>query len=426
MKDSKLNILVVDSGARGHVLGWKLGQSRRTKKLYFAPGNTGTAQIGENLPIGATEIQALGKAAKEKGIDLVVVGQETPLTEGITDYFKGFGIPIFGPTKAAAILEASKIFSHELMEKHDIPCAKGRGFCTFAGAMAYLQKQEMPIVIKADGLAAGKGVVIAHTIQEAETALQDFMIERKLKEAGERVLVSEYLTGKEVSVFAATNGEIVVRMGVACDYKPIYDGDKGPMTGGMGSYSPPGFLTEALLQKIDETIFYPVVKAMRLEGRTYQGILYGGLIITSEGPKVLEFNIRPGDPESQVLLPRLKTDLVEIILSILNNTLDQIKIEWSTEACVGVVMASPGYPDKPKNGFPISGLNKLDSDILVFHAGTKAGKKQGEVLTTGGRVLTVVATGRNITEAQKKVYANVPKIKFEGGCQFRRDIANRL
>lgn len=421
-----MKILVVGSGAREHTLVWKLVQSPKVKEIFCAPGNTGTAQLAENLPIAVTNIEGLTKAAQDKRIDQVVVGPEDPLALGIADRFQEIGIPIFGPTKAATKLEASKIFSHELMEKYDIPCAKGMGFSTFAGAMDYVKKQELPIVIKADGLAAGKGVVIAHTIQEAETTLRSFMIERKLKEAGERVLVNEYLSGKELSVFAFTNSEKVVMAGAACDYKRLYDGDQGPQTGGMGSYSPPEFLTEVLAQEIYETIFIRVVEAMRQEGRLYQGLLYGGLIITSEGPKVLEFNVRFGDPEAQVQIPRLKTDLADILLAVINNTLNQIKIEWSTDACVGVVMASAGYgyPEGPKTGFPISGLDEIDSDVLVFHAGTKLGEKPGEVLTSGGRVLTIVATGKTMLEAQTKVYANVPRIHFKG-CQFRKKIAER-
>jgi len=418
-----MKILVVGGGAREHTLIWKLRQSPRVRKIFCAPGNTGTAQLAENLPVAVTNIEGLIKVAQEKRIDLVVVGPENPLADGIVNCFGKVGIPIFGPTKAATKLEASKIFSHEVMEKYNIPCAKGMGFSTFAGAVGYVKKQELPIVIKADGLAAGKGVVIAYTIQEAETTLRSFMIERKLKEAGEKVLVSEYLSGKELSVFAFTDGEKVVMAGAACDYKRLYDGDRGPNTGGMGSYSPPEFLTEVLAQEIHETIFVRVVEAMRQEGRLYQGLLYGGLIITSEGPKVLEFNARFGDPETQVQLPLLKTDLVDIILAAINGTLDQIKIEWSDEACVGVVMASRGYPDSPETGFPIFGLDALDKDILVFQAGTKLGQKPGEILTSGGRVLTVVVTGKDMREARDKVYAKgVSRIKFEG-CHYRKDIA---
>lgn len=421
-----MKILVVGSGAREHTLVWKLAQSPRVRKVFVTPGNTGTAQLAKNLPIAATDVKALLEIAQVKEIDLVVVGPEDPLALGIVDRFHEIGIPIFGPTKAAAKLEASKIFSHELMEKYDIPCAKGKGFDTFAGAMDYLKTQEVPIVVKADGLAAGKGVVVAQTRNEAEKTLRDFMVERTLKEAGERVLISECLVGKELSAFAFTDGEKVVMAGAACDYKRLYDGDRGPNTGGMGSYSPPEFFIEALAQESYETIFVRVVEAMRQEGRLYQGLLYGGLIITSEGPKVLEFNIRLGDPEAQVQLPRLKTDLTDILLAVNNRTLNQIKIEWTTDACVGVVMASAGYgfPEGPKTGFPISGLDEVDSDVLVFQAGTKMGEKPGEVLTSGGRVLTVVGTGKTMLEAQTKVYANVPRIHFQD-CQFRREIAKR-
>jgi len=424
MKDEEMNVLVVGSGAREHTIVWKLKQSPRVKKLYCTPGNAGTARLAENLSIAATDIGSLSKVVQEKKIDLVVIGPEDPLALGVVDAFQKIGIPIFGPTKAAALLEASKIFSHELMEKNNIPCAKGKGFSTFAGAMDYLRRQEVPIVIKADGLAAGKGVVIAQTRREAEEALRNFMVERRLKEAGERVLINECLTGKELSIFAVTDSETVVMMGAACDYKRIHTGDRGPNTGGMGSYSPPEFLTEALTQEIYETIFVQVIKAMKQEGRLYQGLLYGGLMITSEGPKVLEWNIRFGDPETQVILPRLKTDLMDILLAVLNGTLGKLDIQFSPDACVGVVMASPGYPDTPKTGFPISGLDKVDSDVLIFHAGTKPDEKSREILTSGGRVLTIVATGKNMLEAQRKVYTNVPRIHFKG-CQSREDIADR-
>ncbi len=424
MKDKEMNVLVVGGGAREHTIVWKLKQSPRVKEIFVAPGNAGTAAIAKNLPIAPTDIAAQVKAVRKNKIDLIVVGPEDPLALGIVDTFQKIDIPIFGPTKAAVQLEASKIFSHELMEKYSIPCAKGKGFFTFAGAMDYLGRQKVPIVIKADGLVAGKGVTVAQTREEAKKALRGLMIERKLKEAGERVLVSECLTGKEVSAFAVTDSEAVVMMGGACDYKRMYDGDQGPMTGGMGGYSPPEFLSESLLKEIKEVIFVPVVRAMANEGRPYKGVLYGGLIITREGPQVLEFNVRFGDPETQVLVPRLKTDLMDIILAVLSGTLNEINIQFFRDACVGVVMASASYLGTPKINLPITGLNKLDPDILIFHAGTKPGEKPGEVLTSGGRVLTVVATGKTILEAQGKVYANVRRIHFEG-CQSRGDIADK-
>ncbi len=421
-----MRILVVGNGARENALIWKLKQSPKVTELYVAPGNAGTSVIARNLAISATDIPGLVKASQELKIELVVFGPEAPLALGGVDDFEKVGIPVFGLNKRAALLETSKIFAHELMEKYDIPCAKGRGFSTFAGAIAYIEKQPMPIVIKADGLAVGKGVVVAFTRPEAEEALRDFILKSKLGEAGERVLVCECLTGKELSAFALTDGKTVVMMKEACvcDYKRLCDGDRGAITGGMGSYSPPEFATQELLQTINETIFVPTVKAMEKENRPFRGLLYGGLMVTDEGPMVLEWNVRFGDPEAQVILPRLKTDLVDILLAVLNGTLDKLDIQFSPDACVGVVMASPGYPDKLKTGFPISGLDKVGPDVLVFHAGTKPGERSGEILTSGGRVLTIVATGKTMLEAQRKVYANVPRIHFEG-CQFRGDIADR-
>jgi len=359
--------------------------------------------------------------AQEKKIDLTVVGPEAPLAEGIADQFLIRGMQIFGPTEAAAEIESSKVFAKELMQKYRIPCARSVSFSEYERAREYLQKQTPPIVVKADGLAAGKGVIVADSIPEALEALASIMESKTLGSAGDRVIVEEHLSGKEMSAFAFTDAHAVVPMVPACDYKRIFDGDQGPNTGGMGSYSPPPFFSPQLAKSVEKTIMAPTVKAMHDEGRPYKGVLYGGLMVNDEGPKALEFNVRFGDPEAQVTLPRLKTDLIEIMLAIANNELEKINIEWSEDACVGVVMASAGYPGSYKTGFPITGLEELDRDILVFHAGTKVGSA-GEVLTSGGRVLTVVATGKSIAEAREKVYTNIPRIHFEG-CHYRKDIA---
>ncbi len=308
------------------------------------------------------------------------------------------------------------------MQKYNIPCARSASFSEYTKAEEYIRQQTPPIVIKADGLAAGKGVIVADSIRQALDALAGIMQSKIVGSAGDRVLVEEYLSGREMSAFAFTDAHAVVPMVPACDYKRVYDGDQGPNTGGMGSYSPPPFYNPALAKAVMKNIMSPAVSAMHEEGRPYKGVLYGGLMITNNGPKVLEFNARFGDPEAQVTLPRLKTDLVDIMLAIDNNELDKTKIEWSEDACVGVVMASGGYPGSYRTGFPIAGLNEVDKDILVFHAGTKMGAA-GEVLTSGGRVLTVVATGRTIAEARDKVYANISKINFEG-CHYRKDIAD--
>jgi phosphoribosylamine--glycine ligase len=417
-----MKILVVGGGAREHTLVWKLGQSPKVKEIYAAPGNAGTAQIAQNLDISPTDTESLVKFAQENKIDLTVVGPEAPLAEGIADHFLIRGMQIFGSTKAATRIESSKIFAKELMQKYNIPCARSASFADYAEAREYVRQQTPPIVIKADGLAAGKGVILADSIRQALDALASIMQSKIVGSAGDRVLVEEYLSGREMSAFAFTDAHAVVPMVPACDYKRVYDGDQGPNTGGMGSYSPPPFYNPALAKAVMKNIMAPAVSAMHEEGRPYKGILYGGLMITNSGPKVLEFNARFGDPEAQVTLPRLKTDLVDIMLAIENNELDQIKIEWSEDACVGVVMASGGYPGSYKTGFPIAGLNNVDRDILVFHAGTKVGAG-GEVLTSGGRVLTVVATGRTIAEARDKVYANISRIHFEG-CHYRKDIAD--
>jgi phosphoribosylamine--glycine ligase len=345
-----------------------------------------------------------------------------PLAEGIVDRFQNIGIPIFGPTEAASKIESSKVFAKELMQKYNIPCAQSTSFSDYSQAREYIQQQTPPIVVKADGLAAGKGVTVADSIPQALEALAKVMEARAFGAAGDKVIIEERLSGKEMSCFAFTDGKAVIPMASACDYKPVYDGDQGPNTGGMGSYSPPHFLTPALSQTIMKTILEPAVQAMAQEKRRYKGVLYGGLMVSQNGPKVLEFNARFGDPEAQVTLPLLKTDLVDIMLAVINGNLNQMNIEWSHDACVGVVMASAGYPGSYKTGFPITGLNGLDKDIVVFHAGTKVGSEPGQVLTNGGRVLTAVATGKTIAQARERVYTNIPRIHFDG-CHYRKDIA---
>jgi len=385
-----------------------------------APGNAGTAQIAHNLDISPTDIEALIKVAKDNRIDLTVVGPEAPLAEGIVDQFLDRGLAIFGPNKKAAEIESSKVFAKELMQKYNIPCARSASFSEYNRAKEYLQQQQPPIVIKADGLAAGKGVTVAETIPQALDALSSIMESRVFGTAGDKALIEERLLGREMSTFAFTDADTVVPMVPACDYKPVFEGDLGPNTGGMGSYSPPCFYSPTLAKIVTEAIMEPTVRAMREEERPYKGILYGGLMVTDNGPKVLEFNARFGDPEAQVTLPRLKTDLVDIMLAVLENNLDKIDVEWSEDACVGVVMASAGYPGSYKTGLPISGLDNLDKDILIFHAGTKL--ESGQILTNGGRVLTVVAMGKTLAQAKKKVYANIPRVHFEG-CHYRKDIA---
>jgi phosphoribosylamine--glycine ligase len=417
-----LKVLVVGNGAREHALIWKLAQSAKITQLFCAPGNAGTALLSTNLSIKPTDITALVAAVKDMGIQLVVVGPEAPLAEGIVDYFKKIGIPVFGPTQGAAQIEASKAFSKALFQKYGIPCAFSRTFSELTAAKDYVKQQGSPLVIKADGLAAGKGVIMAETLEEALQAVSSIMESKTFDSAGEKVVIEEKLTGKEMSFFAITDGKTVLPTVPACDYKRIKDGDLGPNTGGMGSYSPPYFYTPELGTQIISKIIEPTIRAMATENRPYQGVLYAGLMINNGEPKLLEYNARFGDPECQIIMPRLKSDLLDIILATVEGKLESVQPDWTSEACVGVVMASGGYPGNYKTGLPISGLDEVDKDVMVFHAGTKIGNKPGEVLTNGGRVLTVAATGKTTEEARNKIYSNLPRIHFEG-AQYRRDIA---
>jgi phosphoribosylamine--glycine ligase len=417
---AKIKILVIGGGGREHTLVWKLAQSPKVKEIYAAPGNAGTAKIARNLDIKPNDIEALAKTAADEKIDLTVVGPEAPLADGIADQFLIRGLQIFGPTRQATEIESSKVFAKKLMQKYKIPCARSASFSDYDKAKDYVKQQKPPIVVKADGLAAGKGVILAESIPKALDALALIMEKKAFGSAGDRVIIEEYLSGREMSTFAFTDGDTVVPMTAACDYKPAYDGNKGPNTGGMGSYSPPPFLTADLAKTVGDKIMEPTVAALNDEGRAYRGVLYGGLMIADSQPKVLEFNARFGDPEAQVTLPLLDTDLVDIMLAVNDNKLDTLKIEWSRDACVGVVMASGGYPDSYKTGFPISGLEDVDKDIMVFHAGTKL--DGGKVVTSGGRVLAVAARGKTLSEAREKVYSNVSRIDFQG-CHYRKDIA---
>jgi phosphoribosylamine---glycine ligase len=417
-----LNVMVIGSGAREHALTWKLVQSPRVNQVYAAPGNAGTARIAHNLNLKASDFDGLAKAAKAYKIDLVVVGPEDPLAAGIVDYFQKVGIPIFGPTRAAAQLEASKAFAKALFQNYGIPCAHSQTFTDLNTAREYVRKQGAPLVIKADGLAAGKGVIMAETETNALTALSDIMETKTFGSAGDKIVIEEKLTGREMSYFVITDGKTVFPLVPACDYKRAGDNDQGLNTGGMGSYSPPFFYTANLEQKVLTKIIDPTIKAMAEENRPYLGFLYAGLFIKNDEPKILEYNARMGDPETQVVLPRLKSDLTEIVMATLDGKLELSKGEWDNRACVGVVLASGGYPSNYKTGVPISGLEDVDKDIIIFHAGTKVGDAPGQVLTNGGRVLTVVALGKTINEAREKIYANIPRIKFEG-MHYRKDIA---
>jgi phosphoribosylamine---glycine ligase len=419
-----LKVLVIGSGAREHALVWKIAQSPRVEKIFVAPGNGGTATIAENLAIHPTDMESLAQIARDKTIDLVIVGPELPLSLGIVDYFNSIGILTFGPTKAAAQIESSKTFARDLMRQNGIPCPEGISFSSFSEAHSYLLKQPPPFVIKADGLASGKGIIITDSLPEARQALEDIMKGKILGPAGNKVIIDNYIIGKEVSLLAFTDGKTISTMVPACDYKKVWDGDRGPNTGGMGSFSPPKFFSKHLLDKANKTIFVPIVNAMAKKGITYKGVLYAGLMVTDdEELSVLEFNCRFGDPEAQVILPLLKTDLIDICMAVIQSRLDELIIEWSSNACVGIVMTSAGYPGNYEKGFPIAGLDKVDKDILIFHAGTKI-INQGTISTDGGRVLTVACTGKDITEARAKVYYNLQKIDFKN-CYYRKDIALR-
>jgi len=416
-----LKVLVIGSGAREHTLVWKLSQSPKISQLYAAPGNAGTSRIAVNLDIKASDMESLAQAVKGYRIDLIVVGPEDPLAAGVVDYFRKPGIPIFGPSRAAARIESSKAFSKALMQKYQIPSASSRTFNNLDEASNYVKGHREPLVIKADGLAAGKGVIMTSDQDEALSALRSIMTDKSFGAAGDKVIIEETLTGREMSYFSITDGTFILPLIPACDYKRVNDGDQGLNTGGMGSYSPPNFFSPELENKILNSIVRPTVKSLDQENSRYQGVLYSGLMVKDNEPKVIEFNCRFGDPECQVILPRMKSDLMEVILATLDGTLASVKPEWSTDACVGVAMASGGYPGKYRTGLPISGLDDLDKDVLVFHAGTQKGAN-GEVLTSGGRVLTVVALGKTTDEARAKIYTNLPRIKFEGS-HYRKDIA---
>jgi len=417
-----MKVLVVGGGGREHSLVWKIRQSPEVDELYCAPGNAGIAQQAECVPVGAEEIDKLKEFALEKAVDLTVVGPEAPLIKGIVNEFESAGMRIFGPSKAAARLEASKSFAKEIMRSRDVPTAEFRVFTDADEALEYVRSVEPPVVVKADGIAAGKGVTVAHDRAAAETAITRCMVERAFGDAGNRIIIEECLEGEETSILAFTDGETVVPMVSSQDHKPVYDNDQGPNTGGMGAYSPAPVVSEEMEKEIHDQIMIPVVRAMAEGGIPYRGVLYAGLIITTDGPKVLEFNARFGDPENQVIMPRLTSDIVPVLMACTGaGTLRDQKLEWLPNACVTVVMASGGYPGSYQKGFPIEGLDEAESadDVVVFHAGTAI--KDSRIVTAGGRVLGVTALGADIPSAIERAYDAVGKIKFEG-AHYRKDI----
>jgi len=429
-----MRILVIGSGGREHALCWKIAQSPLVDKIFCAPGNGGMAQVAECLDIKADDIASLLDFARREKIDLTVVGPEVVLSLGIVDEFSKYGLKIFGPSKTAALLEASKVFSKELMAKYNIPTAPFKVFDNPGQAKEYIKSRGAPCVVKADGLAAGKGVVVAKTIDEAQKAVSLMMEDKIFKDAGSRIIIEECLEGEEASVLVITDSRDVAVLASAQDHKRIFDNDSGPNTGGMGAYSPAPIVTPGLLNNVLDNIIYPAIQGLNKEGIDYRGVLYAGVMITKNGPKALEFNVRFGDPETQAILPRLKSDLVEVMLAASEGKLIKVKnLDWDNRACVCVVLASKGYPGDYERDKEIYGLDEVAQikDIVVFHAGTKlrrvndvGQRAELEFLTSGGRVLSVVGLGNTIKGAIDNVYQAVEKINFEG-MHYRRDIGKK-
>jgi len=419
-----MNILVVGSGGREHALVWKLSQSPRVQKLFCAPGNAGIAEIAECVAIPADDINALAEFAEKNQVDLTVVGPEDPLTKGIVDLFTSRGLKIFGPTRAGAELEGSKVFMKELLAKYNIPSATYQVFSQREEALQYLATLEPPVVVKADGLAAGKGVIVARTREEACQAVDLIMAERAFGDAGNRVVIEEFLQGEEASFIAFTDGKTVLPLPSSQDHKPAYDNDQGPNTGGMGAYSPAPVVTDELHRQVMEKIMLPTVRAMAAEGRPYKGMLYAGLMVADGQAKVLEFNCRFGDPEAQPLLMRLKSDLVEVMEAVVEERLHDVDLDIAPHPTVCVVMASGGYPGSYEKGKEITGLDqaaRMDG-VVVFHAGTA--RKGDKIVTAGGRVLGVTARGEDLPQAISRAYDAVGKISWDG-CFYRKDIGRK-
>lgn len=420
-----MKVLVVGSGGREHAMVWKLAQSPRKPIVYCAPGNAGIASLATCIPIRSDDVAGLKDFALQEKIDVTVVGPEAPLALGIVDEFRKARLRVFGPTRNAARLEASKIFSKQIMAQAKIRTAHAKSFEKVADALAYVDRQELPIVIKADGLAQGKGVVIATTRDQARQAIVDSMEKAVFGQAGNQVLIEEFLDGEELTIMAFTDGKSVAPMPPAQDHKRVGDGDTGLNTGGMGAYSPAPLGTSELRDQVLHEVLQPMVDAMARIGSPFQGVLYAGLMVVNGTPYVLEFNARMGDPETQVVLPLLKTDFLDVIASVIEHRLDQLPIEWHQDAAVCVVMASGGYPGSYQQGMPLAGLPSVTispESSMVFHAGTA--QRGNEIVTAGGRVLSVLGRGRTLSEAQREAYRVVKTISFEG-CHFRTDIAHR-
>ncbi len=420
-----MNILVIGSGGREHALIWKLSQSKDVKNIYAIPGNGGIADIAECIEMDQGNIDDLIKFAKNKGIDLVIVGPENALAQGIVDAFEEKGIPIFGPKKKGALIEASKIFSKELMDKHRIPTAPFKVFTEFKSARSYLETLTPPYVIKADGLCAGKGAYVIKEIEEARSVLEELMVNAIYGEAGKKIIIEDFLPGIEASYLAFTDGNCILPMLAAQDHKPLLDNDQGPNTGGMGAYTPIPFISKTMEQEIKDRIMLKTIEAMKANGIQYKGVLYGGLMLSKGRPYVIEFNARFGDPETQPILFMMKSDLLPILIACIEGKLDTIdRIDWKEGVSVCVVMTSKGYPEKPEKGKIIKGLDLLkdEKNVMVFHSGTK--KMDGQYYTSGGRVLGITAVGNSYEDAINNAYSAVSKIEFDG-MYFRKDIGKK-
>ncbi len=419
-----MRVMIVGGGGREHALGWKIARSPLVEDIIFVPGNGGAEEIGECVEADTGDADELTEIAALHGIDLTVIGPEAPLVAGIVDEFNDRGLKVFGPSANAARIEGSKYFAKDLMEKHGIPTGRARLFTSFEEAREYVEGTPAPLVVKADGLAAGKGVIIAKDTDAAVEALSECMVKRAFGDSGSRVLVEEYLEGPEVSILSLTDGKDVVHMVPSQDHKRAYDGDEGPNTGGMGAYSPVPLLDGDAEAGVQRSVMEATVEAMAGEGTPYRGVLYGGIMLTGDGPRVLEFNVRFGDPEIQAVLPRLDSDLVPGLLATIDGTISDCEMDWLPEYCVCVVLASGGYPGKYVTGIPITGLRAAssDSNVEVFHAGTR--REDGKLVTAGGRVLNVVALGKDFENARGLAYQAVRMIDFEG-MQYRNDIGYR-
>ncbi len=422
-----MRVLVVGSGGREHALAWRLARSTKVTEIFAAPGNSGTASVGTNLPVAETDVDGLANVAAERAIDLVVVGPETPLALGLSDRLDAAGIPCFGPSRAAARLESSKSFARDVQDAAGVAGPGYQVFQSASAALAYVEHRNRPLVVKADGLAAGKGVAMCANLEEAKTAISTCMQDRIFGAAGETLVIEEWLHGPEVSVFGFTDGENLSPVVAATDYKRVGEGDTGPNTGGMGSYGPPDFWNETLAEQIRREIMLPVIQELASRGSPYRGALYCGLMLTDEGPRVLEFNCRFGDPETQVLMPGLESDPAEVMLACATGSLGDVEpVQWSDHPAVAVVMVSGGYPGTYETGFEIDGLHGAgfdNADSMVFHAGVRsAGDGSGRLLTSGGRVLACVGMGGNVEEARRHAYQRAAGINFEG-AYYRRDIA---